>query len=189
MAPAQINPRVHCTPPEYPRESIQLGETGSVVLNMLIDVDGAVLETKVFSSSGYPRLDEATVAALGKCRFIPKLGDGQPEQSWSYIKFTWKLVDDAEQFLARIDRRFPCDMPEYPVASFRLGESGIVTLVLQVDVDGSVSDAKIMASSGYQRLDEAAKSSLRKCHYLPKQVNGQPEKSWARMKYIWRLMN
>ena len=80
-----------CTKPEYPAASRRLEETGTVLLKFLIDVNGRALESKVESSSGFDRLDEAARSALGNCRFKPGTVDGRPEQSWAHLKYTWKL--------------------------------------------------------------------------------------------------
>lgn len=80
-----------CRLPQYPSASRRNQETGSVVVEFLIDTDGQVVESKVGTSSGYPRLDEAARDALSLCRFKPGTLDGQPEQSWARINYVWKL--------------------------------------------------------------------------------------------------
>ena len=47
-------------------------------------------------------------------------------------------------------------IPDYPPVSRRLGERGTTRLMLTVSSSGLVSDAVIVNSSGYRRLDEAA---------------------------------
>jgi protein TonB len=93
-APVRTPPVVQaksCQPPEYPSASRRLGETGIVMLNFLIDVEGKVVESRVDSSSGVERLDEAARKALSLCRFTPGAVDGKPEQSWHKLKYVWKL--------------------------------------------------------------------------------------------------
>jgi protein TonB len=46
--------------------------------------------------------------------------------------------------------------PEYPILSRRLGEEGTVRLSLSIGADGMVSEASVVRSSGFKRLDEAA---------------------------------
>lgn len=77
--------------PEYPATSRRLEEAGSVLLQLLVDVDGTVAESKVAQSSGFPRLDEAARLALSKCRFKPGTVDGKPERVWLPYKYTWRL--------------------------------------------------------------------------------------------------
>ncbi len=80
-----------CQKPEYPSISRRLEETGTVVLNFLIDVDGKVLDSKVAQSSGHGRLDEAARQALSLCAFKAGTVDGKPEQAWAQIRYTWTL--------------------------------------------------------------------------------------------------
>ena len=80
-----------------------------------------------------------------------------------------------------------CEKPDYPSASRRLEEEGTVSLRFLVGVDGKVIQAEVEKSSGFKRLDEAARAGLSKCAFKPATVDGKPEQGWASMKYTWRL--
>ncbi len=80
-----------------------------------------------------------------------------------------------------------CEKPEYPSASRRLEEEGTVALRFLVGVDGKVIQSEVEKSSGFKRLDEAARAGLSKCQFRPAMVDGKPEQAWASMKYTWRL--
>ncbi len=80
-----------------------------------------------------------------------------------------------------------CEKPEYPSASRRLEEEGTVHLRFLVGVDGKVIQSEVEKSSGYKRLDEAARACLAKCQFRPATVDGKPEQAWASMRYTWRL--
>jgi protein TonB len=80
-----------------------------------------------------------------------------------------------------------CQKPEYPSASRRFEEEGTVTLRFLVDTDGKVIQAEIEKSSGYKRLDEAARAGLSKCQFKPAMTDGKAEQAWASIKYTWRL--
>jgi len=80
-----------------------------------------------------------------------------------------------------------CEKPDYPSASRRLEEEGTVHLRFLVGVDGKVIQAEIEKSSGYKRLDEAARAGLSRCQFRPATVDGKPEQAWASMRYTWRL--
>jgi protein TonB len=78
--------------PEYPSTSRRLGEQGSVTLQVLVDIDGRVVDTKLVQSSGFERLDQAALDGVkGSYRFLPGTLDGKPQQMWYTFKFTWKL--------------------------------------------------------------------------------------------------
>jgi protein TonB len=81
----------HCEKPIYPAASIRANETGVVLLNFLIDLDGRVLESKIERSSGSRRLDEAARQGLSLCKFKPATVDGKPEKTWSRIEYEWRI--------------------------------------------------------------------------------------------------
>lgn len=81
----------NCREPDYPSVSERLGETGTVVLELLVGVDGRVSDSKVVTSSGFPRLDKAAQSALSLCKFTPgTTADGTPQPAWANLKYTFK---------------------------------------------------------------------------------------------------
>jgi periplasmic protein TonB len=80
-----------------------------------------------------------------------------------------------------------CEKPEYPSASRRMEEEGTVSLRFLVGADGKVIQSEVEKSSGFKRLDEAARAGLSRCQFRPASVDGKPEQAWASMRYTWRL--
>lgn len=80
-----------------------------------------------------------------------------------------------------------CAKPDYPSASRRLEEEGTVSLKFLIGADGRVLQAEIEKTSGFPRLDEAARNALSKCQFRPGTIDGKAEQSWASIKYTWRL--
>lgn len=80
-----------------------------------------------------------------------------------------------------------CEKPEYPSASRRMEEEGTVHLRFLVGTDGRVIQSEVEKSSGFKRLDEAARAALARCQFRPATVDGKPEQAWASMRYTWRL--
>ena len=80
-----------------------------------------------------------------------------------------------------------CPKPQYPSASRRLEEEGTVGLRFLIGADGNVLQSEVVKSSGFVRLDEAARAALSKCQFRPGTVDGKPEQSWAHIQYQWRL--
>lgn len=69
--------------------------------------------------------------------------------------------------------------PAYPAISRRLGEEGTVVLRVELDETGAVAQARIHASSGFRRLDEAALAAVKTWRCQPAQRNGQPVRATA----------
>lgn len=82
-----------CEKPEYPPAARRFRESGTVVLRILVGVDGTVISSEVQTSSGSKRLDEAAREGLSLCRFKPGMVDGKPEQAWSTLRYAWKLQE------------------------------------------------------------------------------------------------
>lgn len=79
-----------CREPDYPAISERLGETGTVLLQLLVGVDGRVSQSKITRSSGYDRLDKAAQLALSRCKFEPGEVAGKPAPAWAELKYTFR---------------------------------------------------------------------------------------------------
>jgi protein TonB len=66
------------TPPRYPMESRRRKEQGTVVLSLLVGIDGAVSQINLTHSSGFDRLDKAALEAVRKWRWSPTIRNGDP---------------------------------------------------------------------------------------------------------------
>jgi protein TonB len=80
-----------------------------------------------------------------------------------------------------------CSKPEYPAAALRAQEEGLVVLQFLIGVDGTAVDSKVEKTSGFRRLDEAARRALVLCKFKPGTESGMPVQSWARIEYLWKI--
>lgn len=64
--------------------------------------------------------------------------------------------------------------PRYPMESRRHREQGTVVLSVTLALDGSVEDVRIARSSGYERLDRAARDAVIHWKWRPTIRGGQP---------------
>jgi periplasmic protein TonB len=62
--------------------------------------------------------------------------------------------------------------PAYPAMSKRMGEQGKVLVRVLIGADGSLLEAAIAQSSGYERLDNAALAAVRQWRFVPGKRNG-----------------
>jgi protein TonB len=79
-------------PPAYPPLSRRLGESGVVVLRVLIDEAGLPREVQVETSSGFARLDEAAVAAVRRARFVPFSEGGRARAAVARVPIRFELT-------------------------------------------------------------------------------------------------
>lgn len=78
--------------PVYPAVSRRLKEAGRVVLEVYILADGSVGEVRVKTSSGYPRLDEAALAAVRRWKYVPARRGNDPVALWHAQSLVFSLV-------------------------------------------------------------------------------------------------
>jgi protein TonB len=79
--------------PPYPRDALREGIEGTVVLQVLVDLDGRPLEVTVHSGSGHRRLDEAARRhVLRHWRFRPALQGGEPVQALGLVPIEFSLA-------------------------------------------------------------------------------------------------
>ncbi|OUW00940.1 MAG: hypothetical protein CBD16_06030 [Betaproteobacteria bacterium TMED156] len=88
---------------------------------------------------------------------------------------------------ARIGGDIKLCKPAYPRVSKRRGEEGTVILRFLINENGMAEKAEIKKSSGYKRLDNAAKLGLLSCKFLPATKNGVFVKDWAVIPYVFQL--
>ncbi len=69
--------------------------------------------------------------------------------------------------------------PAYPLLSRRLGEQGRVLLRVQVHADGSAMSVEIETGSGYARLDQAARETVRQWRFIPAIQGDKTVNSWV----------
>jgi protein TonB len=65
--------------------------------------------------------------------------------------------------------------PPYPAVSRRLGEQGKVVLHVVIGIDGLAQSAKIVKSSGFERLDQSALETVMRWRYIPGKRGGAPQ--------------
>ena len=65
-------------PPDYPVRAMRAGETGTVLVRVMVGPDGVPVDVDVGRRSGSRDLDRAAVDAVRRWRFQPAVRDGQP---------------------------------------------------------------------------------------------------------------
>jgi TonB family protein len=169
--------------PHWPEMQTDLKAVGKTRLTVVVDEKGQVGQSRLDASSGQSALDEAVKTVLEKCKFTPLVQAGIPVKHSFVIRYLWVPGQTPTPLRARAT----CEKPKYPESARRRDQQGTVTLKFLVDADGSVLDAKIVQSSGFPVLDDAALSAIAQCPFEAATANGKPEQTWVQMKYVWTL--
>jgi len=69
--------------------------------------------------------------------------------------------------------------PPYPLAARRSGQQGRVILRVLVSASGSADEVQIRDSSGFVRLDEAARDTVQRWRFVPAKRGAQPVPAWV----------
>ena len=76
--------------PDYPTDARQRGVEGEVLLDVVVGVDGSVIQANVVS--GHPLLNDAALAAVKQWKFDPYLINGRPVETQTKIRVTFSLL-------------------------------------------------------------------------------------------------
>lgn len=77
---------------------------------------------------------------------------------------------------------------DYPTAAIRLGEQGVVDMVLGVDQKGKVTNCQVANSSGYDDLDAASCNTARRPRYEPaRDAGGNSVAAHIFTQAVWTL--
>jgi protein TonB len=77
--------------------------------------------------------------------------------------------------------------PVYPPASRRMDEHGVVRLRVLVDERGRPREVQVAQSSGFERLDEAAITAVRRWQFSPAMQESRAISAWTQVKVIFQL--
>jgi TonB family protein len=93
---------VSCPQPVWPREALRYELEGTTTAEVLIGDDGKPYGQRIFKSSGWDILDEATLLMMASCRFTPITRDGRPAGAhWSKVAFKWTLEQEGSPSVPR----------------------------------------------------------------------------------------
>ena len=77
-------------PPRYPSDALRRGESGTVLVRVEVDINGAPAGVALVQRSGSRDLDRAAMEAVRKWRFMPAQRDGQAVASSLVIPIDFK---------------------------------------------------------------------------------------------------
>jgi TonB family protein len=78
--------------PKYPELARRAGIEGDVIIKVLVNIDGSILDAIIFLSSGFEELDNAALEASMKAKFEPAAQFGRPVKVWVSIPVKFKLT-------------------------------------------------------------------------------------------------
>jgi protein TonB len=90
----EVKPRIVDVPvPAYPEAVRNAGIEGTATIQLLLDLDGSVMDARVLNSSGSQMLDAAAVEAAMKARFTPAMQQDKPVRVWISFPYRFRLTE------------------------------------------------------------------------------------------------
>jgi protein TonB len=77
--------------PNYPPLSRRMGEEGKVLLRVHVDAGGRPVQIELKTSSGSPRLDQATQDAVWRWKFVPARRGDEAVSAWVLVPIVFTL--------------------------------------------------------------------------------------------------
>lgn len=100
------------------------------------------------------------------------------------------LVSEALESVAGLEsgaEAIDAIVPVYPVRSRRTGEEGVVRIAVEIAPSGEPVEVQIVESSGYPRLDDAARAAVLQARFTPAHRFGRPSASQKTFRFIFEL--
>ena len=161
--------------PEYPKEALDAGIEGKVVIDAVTDTFGRVVDAQV--ASGPPELQTAALEALKQWVYEPYLKNGKPVP----VKFTvivkfnlkkkGKVGEPVQVSSVKRPKLLKNPQPVYPPEAVKAGIEGMVVLEATIDKKGRVATARII--DGHELLRPAALAAVKQWEFEPFYINGE----------------
>jgi TonB family protein len=198
---------------EYPPLLRNAGVEGSAKVWVHVDAAGDVTDARIRESSGHVPLDSAALRTARRMKFSGAKNRDEPAAVWVVLPIVFKVHPSAEAVEPRSDPRntdASSKGPEftpYTVAPELLNRAAVMkaleefyppllrnagiegkTLVwLHLNSDGTVTDTRVMKSSGQMALDEAALRTARRMKFSGARNGNQPAAVWIALPIVFRL--
>ncbi len=93
VTPPEFAAYLRNTKPRYPASARRNGESGTVVLKVLVTREGLAGRVELASSSGYYALDQSALETVKRWRFMPAQRGGDPVESWVRVPIEFRLEE------------------------------------------------------------------------------------------------
>ncbi|MEZ0472274.1 TonB family protein [Luteimonas salinilitoris] len=81
--------------PDYPPQALANGQSGSVLLHLLVATDGSVKEVRVVQSEPEDVFDAVSIEAARRWTLEPRVEDGEPVEGWLQVPITFDPGGDS----------------------------------------------------------------------------------------------
>lgn len=156
----------------YPKEAQDAKAQGTVILRVLFDEKGNYLKHEV-KSAGHPLLLKAVEKDIIYLKAKPLTLNKKPIQFSMNVPFSFKLKGIDQIECTNFDE--VREKIGYPEKEKKAGITGQVLASVKADVNGHVTDYKIVNSS-HKAFTQAVEAHIKELRFKPIILNGLPAK-------------
>lgn len=159
-------------PPRYPKDAVEQGIDGNVVL--LVDVDARGRATNVEVESAQPAgvFEQAAIDAARQWTYAPKIENGKAVPGRVRVPI---------QFESDIAAGSSFKPPVYPAEAIKQHVTGRVVLIVSIDKDGNPTNVEVEQSEPAGVFDTAAIEAAMQWKFNPAVEDGQRVPSRVRV--------
>jgi len=165
------------TQPPYPEMSVMTKEEGTTLLEVAIGADGVPTDTKVVTSSGSIRLDQAAQDFVkANWRWTAPTQNCKPMAVSTRISIAWSLHNASE---ASVNAQLApptvvMDIKDFPPEALARHEQGTVMVTIYVLTTGRIALARVAQSSGFPDLDDKCVALAKTWRWGTASLDGHP---------------
>jgi TonB family protein len=158
----------------YPKESLRRKEQGTAMIRLYAAPDGSVPASQVVVSSGFARLDEASLVAFVDAKVRPAILHGRPISKWINVPTQWTI--NQPRGWSALDSSVTPHMPDdyqpeigrafYRKTSLDMRQEGTCLVHFQVSEGGTPGDISITKSTGFATLDQACITAIQDAQFI-----------------------
>lgn len=205
----------HSVPPVYPDVAQKAALKVNVLLKFKVNVDGSASDVRVLMVSSRGRSGELrefgrnfrrpAIDAILKYRFIPAQHESKPVPVWMTRTIKFRLPpkqnaapppESGDAVGEKVFEFWDVDVkpvnvnprtiqPVYPDHAKKAGLTGSVFLRFKINVDGSVSDAKVLKGDDVFR--QPAIDAVNQFRFKPAEIGGKPVPVWMSQRIVFTL--
>ena len=195
---------VHSVQPVYPDMAKRAGLAGDVALKFKVNVDGSVSDVDAFVLKGGELFRKPAIEAIAQFLYKPAVYEGKPVAVRMTHHFAFARLESQDDTapnkgkfegnkvfeISEVDVKpeitnSDAVRPNYPNSAKEAGLAGNVFLKFKINVDGSVSDVRVLR--GDEIFHEPAIEAVRQLRYRPAEIGGKPVPVWMTQRIVFAL--
>jgi outer membrane biosynthesis protein TonB len=162
--------------PPFPPSAVQMDETGTTLVRVVVGKDGLPVATSTVDTSGFADLDGAATDWIKKTWRWQPLAPECPSIE-TRVSLKWSVIDTGRSYSAALQLNGPPG--DYP------SSVGTTYYDLLLSATGEIMKLRVVTTCGYLNLDNKGADLVKTHKFTPAQIDGKPVASAFLIQMIW----